>query len=813
MKGGRWNLAGEIRRLETSRGLGRGVKGEPGCRETARHIELGGVVQGVGFRPFVYNLARERGLRGWVRNTSAGVEIEVAGPPDEVESFVSDLRMRAPPLARIDWIRVEQSLLDSHEGFRILESRDRLEAYQLLAPDHATCKDCLAELFDPRDRRHRYPFINCTNCGPRFTIIEDIPYDRPRTTMRDFRMCEACQAEYDDPTDRRFHAQPNACPACGPHLEWVEGPRQRTGLSPSHSLMGDSEILAAAGRSLRSGGILAVKGLGGFQLACDATDPGSVSTLRRRKRRPHKPLAVMMGSMEEIRRHCRVNAEEEQLLLSTSAPIVLLERRPESNLAAGVAPGQAWLGVMLPYTPLHHLLLQEAGRPLVMTSGNLSEEPIARDNEEALRRLSSIADAFLLHNRGIYARYDDSVWFVPLPGRPQPVRRARGYAPYPIRLSRSLGKVLACGAELKNTFCLTRDTYAFVSQHIGDMENLETLEHFEQSLKIYEHLFRCTPEAVACDLHPDFLCSRYARERAEKESLPLFQIQHHHAHIASCLADNDWPPERGQVLGVSLDGTGYGPDGTIWGGEFLVAGYDGFRRWGHLQYLPLPGGEAAIRKPVRLALACCQTLLGRVPDLAPFRTLSEEERRTVSRMLARGFNTPRTSSCGRLFDAVSALAGVCLEASFEGQAAMELESAACGLDWDGPCRVYPFSMARDRDRRVLCLEGLFQAMVEDLERGETVGQVSLAFHATVARMVEAMCERMREETGLATVALSGGCFQNRILLRLVVKGLAAAGFEVLLHRQVPCNDGGLSLGQAAIAAARRDKGEGGGSCV
>lgn len=786
--------------------MGRGVKKEPGCRETARHIELGGVVQGVGFRPFVYNLARERGLRGWVRNTSGGVEMEVAGPQDEVERFLSDLRVRAPRLAFIEWIRVEESHLDRHEKFRILESRDRSEAYQLLAPDQATCKDCLAELFDPGDRRHRYPFINCTNCGPRFTIIEEIPYDRPRTTMRDFRMCPACQAEYDDPTDRRFHAQPNACPACGPHLEWVEGARQGTSLSLLRSRMGDSEILAAAGRFLRSGGIVAVKGLGGFQLACDATDPEAVSTLRRRKKRPHKPLAVMMRSMEEIRRHCRVNEEEEQLLLSSSAPIVLVERRSESNLAAAVAPGQAWLGVMLPYTPLHHLLMQEAGRPLVMTSGNLSEEPIARDNEEALKRLSSIADALLLHNRGISARYDDSVWFVPLPGKPQPVRRARGYAPYPIRLSRSLGRVLACGAELKNTFCLTRDRYAFVSQHIGDMENLETLEHFEQSLKIYEHFFRCMPEAVACDLHPDYLSSRYGSELALKDKLPLLRIQHHHAHIASCLADNDWPRQKGPVLGVALDGTGYGPDGTIWGGEFLVAGYDGFRRWGHLQVLPLPGGEAAIRRPVRLALACCEFFLGRVPDLEPFNAVSEEERRAVLRMVAGGLNTPRTSSCGRLFDAVSALAGVCLVSTFEGQAAMELESVASGLDGDGSCRVYPFSIACDRNPRVVRLEGLFQALVADLVRGENVGQVSLTFHETVARMVAAVCERMREETGLATVALSGGCFQNRILLRRTVESLASAGFEVLLHRQVPCNDGGLSLGQAAIAAALRDQG-------
>ena len=781
------------------------MKDEASCRESAKHVELGGVVQGVGFRPFVYNLALEHGVKGWVRNTSAGVEMQVAGATDAVDAFVSELGSRAPPLARIDWIRVEDCPADGHKGFAILESMSREDAYPLIAPDHATCPDCLRELFDPVDRRFGYPFINCTNCGPRFTIIEDIPYDRPKTTMRAFRMCEACQAEYDDPSDRRFHAQPNACPACGPHLEWVDCSCAPAGnLVGEPALRGDRAVILNAVRLLRSGGILALKGLGGFQLACDATDSAAVARLRARKRRPHKPFAIMMATVEEVRQHCRIPREEEALLCSTSAPIVLLSWMPESSVAVEAAPKQRVLGVMLPYTPIHHLLLREAGKPLVMTSGNLSEEPIAKDNEEALKRLEPLADAFLLHDRDIYARYDDSVWIVPLAGNPQPVRRARGCAPDPIRVNWHLGRILGCGAELKNTFCLTRDQYAFVSQHIGDLENLDTLENFEATLKIYEHLFRSRPEVVACDLHPDYLSSRYARERAEAEGLPVFAVQHHHAHIASCMADNDWSPAAGPVLGVALDGTGYGADGTVWGGEFLVAGYASFRRFGHFQYLPLPGGEAAIRRPCRMALACLETLLGHVPDLPALARLPRQEVEIVGQMIAKGVNTPLTSSCGRLFDAVSALLGVCLDASYEGQPAMELESAAAefmgtGMPVPG---AYPFSVEGQEDRMVLRLESLFEALVEDVRRGVPLGEISIRFHVTVARMVARMCRQMRAETGLSKVALSGGCFQNRLLLRLAVEDLKDLGFEVLTHRQVPCNDGGISLGQAAVAARR-----------
>ncbi|MGC8788102.1 MAG: carbamoyltransferase HypF, partial [Anaerolineae bacterium] len=673
--------------------------------ETAKHIEITGIVQGVGFRPFVYNLAVSHGLRGWVRNTSAGVEIEVEGSSEALSAFLDQLATQAPPLARIESISVTDIPLNGYSEFVILESQPLAGAYQLVSPDIATCADCLRELFDPQDRRYGYPFINCTNCGPRFTIIEDIPYDRPKTTMRDFTMCPECQAEYDNPANRRFHAQPNACPVCGPHL-WLVA-RSEFAASPSigsYALpnaanavlqsRNDQDTIVAASQLLKQGAILALKGLGGFHLACDATNQDAVRRLRERKHRPHKPFALMMPSLDDIQRHCWVTPEEAALLTSPASPIVLLRWREESSVVRDVAPHNRYLGVMLPYTPLHHLLLREIGRPLVMTSGNLSEEPIAKDNDEALQRLASLADAFLLHNRAIYARYDDSVWFIPLPEQPQPIRRARGYAPNPVRLSFPLRNILACGAELKNTFCLTRDRYAFISQHIGDMENLETLEHFEATVKLYEHLFRTHPEMLACDLHPDYLATRYAHERARAENLPLLEIQHHHAHIASCLADNDWSPEAGPVIGVAMDGTGLGNDGHIWGGEFLIADYSSSERWGHFQYLPLPGGDAATRKPYRIALGYLLHCLKEIPQLPFLASMPAQESEIIRQMVEQNIHTPLTSSCGRLFDAVSALLGVCLETSYEAQAAIELEMTAgdVPLDWENH---YSFAITQD----------------------------------------------------------------------------------------------------------------------
>jgi len=754
--------------------------------ERLARISVRGVVQGVGFRPFVYRLAREHNLKGWVRNTSGNVEIEVEGEEGTLESFISALEAKAPPMARIEKVEATFYPPQGYTEFQIGESLSREGQYQLVSPDIATCEDCKAEIFSPADRRFGYPFTNCTNCGPRFTIIEDIPYDRPKTTMRQFKMCPQCQQEYDDPIDRRFHAQPNACPQCGPSLELVDG--------RGKAVEGHDAIKAASER-LKAGGILAVKGLGGFQLACDATSEEAVNRLRARKRRLSKPLAVMMGTLEGIEKHCIVSPEERKLLGSAQCPIVLLRwKHGSSNVSSAVAPKLNYLGVMLPYTPLHHLLLKETALPLVMTSGNLSEEPIAKDNDEALRRLGGIADYFLLHNRDIYARYDDSVCMVE--DVPQVIRRARGYAPYPIFLPFKAKQILACGAEDKNTFCLTRDEHAFLSQHIGDMENEETLEHFENTIELYEKLFRVEPEIIAYDMHPDYLATKYALEAGAKASLKLVPVQHHHAHIVSCLVENR---VKGLVIGVALDGTGYGSDGTIWGGEFLLADWQNFKRVGHLEYVPLPGGEAAIRKPYRMALGYIYSLLGEDFSLEglPLGGLNPAEIGIIKQQLRRKINSPLVSSAGRLFDAVSALAGVRQEIDYEAQAAIELEMLALGET--DKSESYPFSIVGEGGVRVVRLKELLAAVVQDVRNQIPVAAISLKFHHTVAEIITAMCKLITKDTGIKQVALSGGVFQNRRLLRLATSALQREGFSVLTHHLVPCNDGGISLGQAVVA--------------
>jgi len=542
-------------------------------------IGVSGVVQGVGFRPFIYRLAQAHNLKGWVRNTSGSVEIEVEGDEESLENFLIDLEAKAPPMARIEKVKTTFHPPNGHTGFQIQKSLSHEGKYQLVSPDIATCEDCKREIFSPTNRRFHYPFTNCTNCGPRFTIIEDIPYDRPKTTMSKFKMCPKCQREYDNPVDRRFHAQPNACPKCGPDLELVNS---------NGNPIECNDIIKAAGELLKMGKILALKGLGGFQLACDATNEEVVNLLRDRKRRLSKPLAVMVATLEEVEKHCLVSPEERKLLQSPECPIVLLRwEHSSSNISPAIAPNLKYLGVMLPYTPLHHLLLREVGLPLVMTSGNLSEEPITKDNNEALIRLRGIADYFLLHNRDIFARCDDSVCIVE-DGKPQALRRARGYAPYPIFLPFKSRQILACGAELKNTFCLTKDEHAFLSQHIGDMENEETLEHFENTIELYERLFRIEPEIVAYDMHPEYLPTKYALQGRSERGLNLIPVQHHHAHIVSCLVENE--VDR-PVIGVAFDGTGYGTDGTIWGGEFLLADWHSFQRVGHLEYVPLSKGS------------------------------------------------------------------------------------------------------------------------------------------------------------------------------------------------------------------------------
>jgi len=760
--------------------------------ELAR-ISVHGIVQGVGFRPFVYRLATDLNLKGWVCNTSEDVRIEIEGGREAIEQFCLELTVKAPPLARIEDIAITYHHPVSYKDFEIRGSLATKGKYQLISPDIATCQACLSELLDPNDRRYRYPFINCTNCGPRFTIIDDMPYDRPKTTMRYFQMCPQCQAEYDNPLDRRFHAQPNACPECGPRVELIDN---------QGNALPCPDAVASAGQLLRAGKIIAIKGLGGFLLACDASNGIAVKTLRQRKRRSSKPFAIMVTNVEEAKKHCYVSQEEEKLLTSPQSPIVLMKWKEGSSVSREVAPNLQYLGVMLPYTPLHHILLRDTQLPLVMTSGNLSEEPIAKDNDEALSRLSGIADNFLVHNRDIYSRYDDSVAIVEK-GTSQLIRRARSYAPYPIHLQFGAKQVLGCGAEVKNTFCLTRDNYAFLSQHIGDMENIETLEHFADTISLYKRLFHIEPVIIAHDLHPDYLATKYAQELGNS-GIKLIPVQHHHAHIVSCMADNG---VQSPVIGVAFDGTGLGSDGRIWGGEFLVADYRNFQRVGHLEYLPLPGGDAATRKPYRIAIAYILSLLGEDVlnrGLPVMEDISKTEIQIIQRQIERGLNSPLTSSMGRLFDAISALTGIRGEIDYEGQAAVELEMTAhkaCPKSSEGTNyeEGYPYQIAEGEEIRIVKVGDLLSAVVEELHQDVSKARISVKFHNTIAQMVKQMCQLINSETGIKKVALSGGVFQNRLLLNKTVTLLEKNGFQVFTHRQVPCNDGGISLGQAVIA--------------
>jgi hydrogenase maturation protein HypF len=759
-----------------------------------REISVRGIVQGVGFRPFIYALARRRGIAGLVRNDAEGVYIEAEGPTEELDLFLRGIEEEAPPLAMVEGVSWKPLVVLRDRTFRIEESREGVRRRALISPDVATCGECLAEIFDPTDRRHRYPFTNCTNCGPRFTITRSVPYDRAMTTMAHFEMCPECQHEYDDPSDRRFHAQPNACPVCGPRMRLLD----RFG----HELHGKHEdpILRAA-RMLRGRAVVAIKGLGGYHLACDPFDERAVRTLRGRKVRQDKPFALMARDLEQVRELCRVSPEEEALLASPARPIVLLERLRSCGVAEEVAPRQNTLGVMLAYTPLHHLLLHDAGVPLVMTSGNNSDEPIAYRDEEALGQLGEIADYFLVHDRPIHMRCDDSVVRV-VARETYQIRRSRGYAPAPLGVAGSFGRhTLACGGELKNTFCVAKERHVFLSHHIGDLENYETLLSFREGVEHYCRLFDVRPELVAYDLHPEYLSTKYARE-LEESGLPAVGVQHHHAHVASCLADNERPSGE-RVIGVALDGTGYGTDGAVWGGEFLEGSIaEGFVRRAHLEYAPMPGGAAAIRQPWRMALAQLITLYGeeetsKLP-LAVVREAGEQNVRLVARLVERGLNTPPTSSAGRLFDAVAALTGMpgSRRTTYEGQAAVELELAA-----EGPAsRGYPFRLRPEGAGWVVETSGIIGGVVEDLLSRRLVGAVSSKFHRTMADVVVAGCEEVREAGGGSSVALSGGTFQNLLLLERVVELLTGKGFTVYRHRRVPTSDGGLSLGQAVLAA-------------
>ena len=769
------------------------------CRMT-----ISGMVQGVGFRPFVYRLANSLKLTGWVLNSTEGVVAEVEGPPDGIDAFVQLVSEQAPPRATVD--RIDRVLLPAigYTAFAIEPSQASDAASALISPDICVCEDCLRELRDPTDRRYRYPFINCTNCGPRFTIVKDVPYDRPMTAMACFSMCPACESEYHNPGDRRFHAQPNACPECGPSL-WLAKP---DGVSTSRDVAGEIAIIEAA-RLVLDGAVVAVKGLGGFHLACDARNNDAVARLRQRKRRSEKPFAVMAADASAVAGFCYVSEEERQLLESPQRPVVLLRRKEEASISGLVAPGNRFLGVMLPYTPLHHLLLDQIARQspgqdgrtgagtapvLVMTSGNLSEEPIATGNREAIDRLGGLADSFVLHDRDIEVRCDDSVTRVFL-GKEAIIRRSRGYAPFPVRLGLESTGLLACGAQLKNSFCITRGDHAFLSQHIGDLENAETLDFLASTVEHYMRLFHLDIAAVAHDMHPDYLSTRYATELSDRIAVPRVPVQHHHAHIAACMVENGY---YGQAIGVAFDGTGYGADGNLWGGEFLVCDLAGYRRVAHLKYLPLPGGEAAIRRPCRMAasyLVDCfgaQVLDG---DLPPVDEMRGPEAQLLRRQLDRGINSPLTSSAGRLFDAISSLVGLRHAITYEGQAAIELEMIADDkiegrYDWGlGP-----------GDPAVIDLGPAVKEIVRELHEATAASAISARFHNTVADVIATTCQRIRQETGVRTVALSGGVFQNLFLLERACRLLHAAGFELLVHHQVPANDGGVSLGQAAIAS-------------
>ncbi len=761
------------------------VSSESTVRAVAR---VTGIVQGVGFRPFLHRLARKHGLTGRVRNTTNGVEIEVEGPRERVEAFLQGLREERPPISLIEDVAVEWAPPAGYAAFEIVGSRESAPEQVFLSPDVAICADCARELLAPADRRYRYPFINCTNCGPRFSIIVRMPYDRVNTTMAKFEMCARCRAEYEDIEDRRYHAQPIACPVCGPRI-WLVAP------GGEELASGTEETIEAARRLIMEGGTVAVKGIGGFHLACDATNEAAVRRLRERKQREEKPFAVMCVDLAQAAALCTLSAEAKALMRGPRSPIVLAPKRPASAVAEAVAPGNPHLGVMVPYSPLHVLLLGAVGRPLVMTSGNLSDEPIAMENEEARGRLGKIADAFLLHDRDIHASSDDSVvrqwsggWFM--------ARRSRGYAPFPVRLPREVRPTLAVGAELKNVVCLARRRHAFLGEHIGDLENEPAYERFVASVERLRSQLMIEPEIVAYDLHPEYLSTKYA---LALEGVRLVAVQHHRAHVAACAAENG---VEGLLVGVALDGLGYGDDGRFWGFEFFAGGVADLRRVAHARYLPMPGGGVVARQGWRMALAVLLDLLGLEKGLEAFERLrpaevSAEDARLLAMAAERGVGAPLISSCGRLFDAAASLTGLRQRSSYEGQAPMELEWQAWRAD---TTEAYPYATA-EGDPLLLDFRPTFEALLGDRARGESVPLMARKFHNAVIEVVVGTAARVCEEVGARQVALSGGSFQNLLLLEQVVRRLRGRGLTPLVHKEVPPNDGGLALGQVVLANA------------
>lgn len=762
-----------------------------------------GIVQGVGFRPFVYRMALAHNLTGWVLNDTKGVLALVSGTKNSIKSFLHEVKYKVPPMASVDTVEEQQLTKEevsaAYNAFRILPSPHEGPRQTFISPDIATCPDCVSELKDDTDRRFGYAFINCTNCGPRYSIIEKLPYDRPSTTMKKFTMCPECQAEYDAPSNRRFHAQPNACRDCGPHY-WL----RKTVDDP-----GAKHVFATARRLLENGATVAIKGVGGYHLACDARNEDAVKNLRRNKHREAKPLAVMVGDLAQAKKLCHISEKEEKLLTSSVAPIVLLRKRSVDDgydLAESVAPLNPYLGVMLPYAPIHYMLLKE-NDVLVMTSGNVSQEPIVYRDDEAMEKLKNIADAFLGHNREIAYRVDDSVMRIirGTNGREyqQILRRSRGIAPAPVKFLKSIAdkkSVLACGAELKNTFALTRGDVAFVSEHIGDMENQPIYNSYQKILTHYEDIFQVQPKVIACDMHPNYMAANYGRQRAKLDKLPIVEVQHHHAHIAAVLAEHD---VTDKVIGIAWDGTGYGPDGAVWGGEFMIADLKGYERKAHFRYLPLPGGDKAAREPWRQMAWVLHEIYGDkvydLLDIVPNMTL-----KLLLQATHAGLNAPWTSSVGRLFDTAAALLGICRVNSYEGQAAVSLELMACQVKGKYEGCILPYEMTRKIKGYTIDIVPLFKVLAEKGQLGKAdksvICSLAMDFHVTMADVLLRMTEIISDETGINQVALSGGVFQNRLLLERVLQ-LLEPKYDVLLPEQLPINDGGLALGQAAIAVS------------
>ncbi|CAH2213307.1 carbamoyltransferase HypF [Tepidibacter aestuarii] len=741
-----------------------------------KYVWVKGIVQGVGFRPFVYNIAVNNNLNGWVKNTSEGVYIDIEGKEENIDIFLDELKYKAPPLSKINEIIIEDRCIKNYDDFSIQKSHDNENAITLISPDVATCKDCEREIKNNKDKRYKYPFTNCTNCGPRFSIIKKLPYDRPMTTMNDFNMCDECENEYQNPMDRRFHAQPNACPKCGPEV-WITD-KNGNKIETKDSVKKTISLL-------KEGKIIAIKGLGGFHLACDASNEEAIKTLRNRKLRPSKPFALMMHNIDTVKEYCYVNKTEESILNGIKRPILLLDKK-NNILPEDIAPNNNKLGVMLPYTPLHHLLFDEELKSLVMTSANVSGLPIVYKNDDAINKLNDVVDYFLLHNREINIPVDDSVTKVVL-NKETLIRRSRGYAPVPINVD-NIKETLACGSHLKNTFCISKGEFAFISQHIGDMDNLETYENFERNINHFKDIYSIKPEIISYGMHPDFLSVEFAKNQ-EGKKVP---VQHHHAHIASCMIDNNIDKE---VIGLAFDGMGIGTDGKVWGGEFLICDYKNFKRVGHLNYVKMPGGDKAVKEPWRMAVSFLYKTHEGNMDEYILKNVPNNNIRNIITMIKNDLNSPETSSMGRLFDAVSALTGLKRQITYEGEAAINLESIA-DKEEKG---TYNYDIDYINDTYIVNTDNIIKNILSDIHNNICTSIISKRFHNTVISFSVDMCKIIREKSGINSVALSGGVFQNEIILKGIYSELLNNGFEVYTHGEIPCNDGGISIGQLVIA--------------